>query len=230
MKRRKYFGLASAVLLAMSGCTTSSYINELTARNARFGNVERTINYQVPSRSYAEPKIETKSVSNKIQDYGDEIKHAAKEFHLSESFLRKVIDIESSGNHANYSHKGAIGFFQITRGTARYLGINPHNPVQNIHGGAAYLRMLLDKYHGDKEKAIAAYNWGPANFDSLLAHQGENWQSYQGGEATLGQKDWKLPTETRDYLRKMGIITPVQKTNNDSTTYAAAKPDTSYSN
>jgi soluble lytic murein transglycosylase-like protein len=45
--------------------------------------------------------------------------------------------------------------------TARELGVNPADPVQNLIGGARYLRQLLDQFDGDVEKALAAYNAGP---------------------------------------------------------------------
>jgi len=46
--------------------------------------------------------------------------------------------------------------------TATSLGVqDSFDPAQNIHGGAAYLRQLLDQYHGDAQKALAAYNAGP---------------------------------------------------------------------
>ena len=50
--------------------------------------------------------------------------------------------------------------------TARYLGVNPADPVQNLVGGARYLRMLLDQFDGDVEKALAAYNAGPGRVRS----------------------------------------------------------------
>ena len=46
-------------------------------------------------------------------------------------------------------------------GTARYLGVDPDDPMQNLEGGARYLREQLDRFDGDLERALAAYNAGP---------------------------------------------------------------------
>jgi soluble lytic murein transglycosylase-like protein len=46
-------------------------------------------------------------------------------------------------------------------GTARQMGVNPNDPHANLEGGARYLRMQLDAFDGDVEKALAAYNAGP---------------------------------------------------------------------
>jgi len=50
--------------------------------------------------------------------------------------------------------------------TARYLGVNPSDPIANLHGGARYLRQLLDQFDGNVEKALAAYNAGPGRVRS----------------------------------------------------------------
>jgi soluble lytic murein transglycosylase-like protein len=37
--------------------------------------------------------------------------------------------------------------------------------MQNLEGGIKYLAQLIDRYEGDVEKALAAYNAGPGAVD-----------------------------------------------------------------
>lgn len=62
---------------------------------------------------------------------------------------------------AAVSKKGAIGIMQLMPETARTLGVDPYDPVQNIKGGVQYLRDMLDQHGGNVTPAIWAYNAGP---------------------------------------------------------------------
>lgn len=67
---------------------------------------------------------------------------------------------ESGFNPGVVSHAGALGLAQLMPGTARGLGVDPHDPLQNLDGGARYLRTQLDTF-GRVDLALAAYNAGP---------------------------------------------------------------------
>jgi soluble lytic murein transglycosylase-like protein len=80
---------------------------------------------------------------------------------ISPYLLEAVVWQESRWNPAARSRAGAIGLAQLMPGTARDLGVDPNDPLQNLSGGARYLRQQLNRFDGNVEKALAAYNAGP---------------------------------------------------------------------
>lgn len=79
---------------------------------------------------------------------------------FSPSVLRAVVWQESRGRSDAVSPKGAVGLMQLMPGTARMLGVDPHDPLENVRGGALYLRRQFDRF-GSLPLALAAYNAGP---------------------------------------------------------------------
>ena len=79
---------------------------------------------------------------------------------LPPELVRSVIQAESGYNPNAVSSKGARGLMQLIPETALRFGVDPSNPVENLQGGAKYLKYLLDLYHGDSVLALAAYNAG----------------------------------------------------------------------
>ena len=67
---------------------------------------------------------------------------------------------ESGWNASAKSHKGAIGLAQLMPQTAKNLRVDPHDPQQNLEGGARYLSRQYRKF-GSWRLALAAYNAGP---------------------------------------------------------------------
>jgi soluble lytic murein transglycosylase-like protein len=92
--------------------------------------------------------------------------HAAAAANVSPTLLAALVWQESRWNPQAVSSRGAIGLAQLMPATARDLGVNPLDPIANLHGGARYLRQLLDQFDGNVEKALAAYNAGPGRVRS----------------------------------------------------------------
>ena len=86
----------------------------------------------------------------------------AAKYDISPTLLEAVVWQESRWNTGAVSPVGARGLAQLMPGTARQMGIDPRDPSANLEGGARYLRLQLDAFEGDIEKALAAYNAGPA--------------------------------------------------------------------
>jgi soluble lytic murein transglycosylase-like protein len=86
---------------------------------------------------------------------------AAARHGLAPALLDAVAHQESRFRQEAVSHKGAIGVMQLMPGTARAMGVDPNDKLQNLDGGARYLRAMLDRFGGDVTLALAAYNAGP---------------------------------------------------------------------
>lgn len=89
------------------------------------------------------------------------VEQIAAEHSLPPELIHSVIKVESDYNPLAISPKGAMGMMQLIPATARRFGVSDaFNPVDNIQGGARYLKYLLDLYHGNYPLALAAYNAG----------------------------------------------------------------------
>lgn len=99
------------------------------------------------------------------QAYADTVAHVCTRYDLSPALLEALVWQESRWRHQSISPKGARGLAQLMPATARYLGVNPDDPHANLEGGARYLRMQLNRFDGNLEKALAAYNAGPGRVE-----------------------------------------------------------------
>jgi len=96
-----------------------------------------------------------------IGPWRDRVGALAAKYDISPALLEAVVWQESRWNPRALSPAGAFGLAQLMPGTARQLGVDARDPHANLEGGARYLRMQLDTFGGNVEKALAAYNAGP---------------------------------------------------------------------
>ena len=146
--------------------------------------------------TYGVPESEgirtTRTVSEYSRIYDSLVQEHASRHALRPELVRAVIQVESGFNPLARSPKGAMGLMQLMPATAKRLGVrNAFDPAENIRGGCAYLRQLLDRYDGNEQLALAAYNAGEGAVD----RHGKTIPPFQ---------------ETRDYVRKIGRITDVE--------------------
>lgn len=85
---------------------------------------------------------------------------AARRHGVPENLFLKLVQQESGFNPKAVSSKGALGLAQLMPGTARLLRVDPHDPYQNLDGGARYLKQQYRTF-GSWRLALAAYNAGP---------------------------------------------------------------------
>ncbi len=123
--------------------------------------------------------------------FAEIIEHAAQKFNVDPNLIRSVIKAESNFNSSATSPRGAMGLMQLMPETAEELGVkNAYDPRDNIMGGTRYLKKLLDRYNGQVDLALAAYNWGMGN---------------------LERNPDKLPVETIGYIERVNSYCKVLK-------------------
>jgi soluble lytic murein transglycosylase-like protein len=88
---------------------------------------------------------------------------ASRTYGVSANLIQSVIKTESNNQPLAVSGAGAKGMMQLMDTTARDMGVrNVFNANENILGGTRYLKQMLERFGGDEQKALAAYNAGPA--------------------------------------------------------------------
>jgi len=159
----------------------------LVLANSKPQNVDSVQTFAVAEAEGERTTRNTPAVDRSLV-YDDIIVEHSRLHDIRPSLVRAVVQVESGFNPRAYSPKGAMGLMQLMPATAREFGVrNPFNPEENIRGGVAYLRQLLDRYDNNEQLALAAYNAGPGAVDK----HGQSIPPYR---------------ETRDYVTKVNGI------------------------
>jgi Transglycosylase SLT domain len=154
---------------------------------------------------------------------------AATTYGLSPALLQALVYQESRYCTDALSPKGAIGLGQLMPGTASALGVDPKDPMQNLHGAAAYLRQQWETF-GDWNLALAAYNAGPQavkDYGGVPPYEEtQNYVVHVLGYYTALAGDG---AETRDVLASAELgPTPVNATNEVAALDESAKADETF--
>jgi Transglycosylase SLT domain len=96
------------------------------------------------------------------------VREAADRHRVDPALVRAVIETESNWNPRAWSHKGAGGLMQLIPTTAqRYGASDVFDPQQNVDAGVKHLKWLLERYNGNLDLALAAYNAGEGAVDRV---------------------------------------------------------------
>jgi soluble lytic murein transglycosylase-like protein len=132
-----------------------SFVDVASADIEKFEKVEEVVTPVIPK-----PAIPARP------DLKALVKDASAKTLIDEDFIHSVIRAESAARARAVSAKGARGLMQLMPATAKELGVSDaFDEAQNIDGGTRHLKALLDRYHGDAAKALAAYNAGASRVD-----------------------------------------------------------------
>jgi hypothetical protein len=173
-----------AILLASAPLMVAAFAGSLSAQPQRTTSVVRADVHSgklvrsvivtpriVPEQRIAETVISPLVVSSEVEPVVEKlapptgldeaVDRIAAQHSLPAPLIHSVIKVESNYNPLAVSPKGAQGLMQLIPATARRFGVaDVFNPIDNIQGGAKYLKYLLDLYHNDYALALAAYNAG----------------------------------------------------------------------
>lgn len=152
---------AAALSLAGAGAADAQ-VMEVGAEGAHWVGAAGTDAGAVPSvfPSALEPS-ERATLQGVPDRWRDHVNIVAAKYNLSPDLIEALVWQESRWHPEAVSPAGARGLTQLMPATARQLGVDPQDPLTNLEGGARYLRMQLDLFDGDVERALAAYNAGP---------------------------------------------------------------------
>ena len=153
--------------LLLTGASAAPPVRAEVKLDVRADGIKVIRNEPVEAR---ERRLSARLLSPPTRALAEMIERWSAERDLDPRLVQAVVQAESGYNPHALSNKGAIGLMQLMPATARELTVeDPWDPDQNVGGGTAYLKRMLDFFSGDVQFAVAAYNAGP---NAVLQHAG----------------------------------------------------------
>lgn len=172
-------------------------LGQILTRSSGERGQSRSVSETLGIGGHAPVTLETQKKTEKLAGLTDlEFKASEVENRsvVTDTAVAAIIQQESGGDPNVVSKAGAIGLAQIMPATAKDPGFgvtpvdDPKDPKQARRFIKEYLGAMLERYDGDYEAALVAYNWGPGNADRWVKQ---------------GKRKDKLPKETRNYVKKL---------------------------
>jgi soluble lytic murein transglycosylase-like protein len=159
------FFLASLLMAAGAGAATHIYTYVDADGMKHFTDMPDNNRYRLlvlsPNEMTQSGDRYSANMLARASQYDAIIEKAAMSAALEPNLLRAVIVVESGFNSRAVSKRGAVGLMQLMPATASRFGVsNPYDPLENVHGGARYLKFLMDRFGQNVRLALAAYNAG----------------------------------------------------------------------
>jgi soluble lytic murein transglycosylase-like protein len=144
-----------------AGRTASGAVALSSFRAAETPDVIVARDGSAPSDGASDVKRPRARLEASAQRFSRVLHDVASETDVPVGLLHAVIAVESAYDSTAVSPKGAQGLMQLMPTTARRFGVrDPFDPLDNVRGGALYLKWLLERFGGDMQLAIAGYNAG----------------------------------------------------------------------
>src|SRR5437588_612897 len=205
--------------------TAEGYVDVQTASIASFEPDDTPVPAPAPGKEPV-PVPAAQTAQSAPLDLEQIVRDAAGKRQIDPDFINSVIKAESNFHPRAVSPKGAQGLMQLMPGTAAKLGVkDAFDPTANVNAGTAHLSELLELYHNDPIKALAAYNAG--------AHRVEQYHGvppYRETRAYIARivRDFNAKKLAQMKATQSSPATPPQNSNTGKNAKGkAAKPKTS---